>query len=56
MKLEPVTKLTRETKTVIDDDVMLANGDAIVIFLNYGQFGKIQTPDSGHMICKTYIL
>ena len=34
---------------------MLATFDIIVIFPNYGQFGPILNPDSGHMVCKTYI-
>ena len=34
---------------------MLGNCDIIVIFPIYGQFGAIQKPDSGRMVCKTYI-
>ena len=34
---------------------MLANWDVIVIFSIYGQSGAIRKPDSGRMICKTYI-
>ena len=34
---------------------MLENGDAIVIFRNYGQVAKIQKPDSGCIVCKSYI-
>ena len=34
---------------------MLENGDVIVIFLIYGQFGAIQKPDCGCIVCKTYI-
>ena len=46
MKLGPVTNLTRETrqcqkKKKIDDGVMPANCDVIVIFSVYGQFGAI---------------
>ena len=58
MKLGPVTKLdkrNKETLKKIDDDVISANCDVIVIFLIYGQFGAIQTPDSGRIVCKTYI-
>ena len=29
--------------------------DVIVIFSIYGQFGPIQKPDSGRIVCKTYI-
>ena len=35
---------------------MSANFDATVIFLIYGQFGAIQKPDSGDMVCKTFII
>ena len=58
MKLGSITKLTRETKQrqkKFDDDVMSANCDVIVIFPIYGQFGAIRKPDSGRIICKTYI-
>ena len=44
MKPEPVTKLNKRNKTMskkIDDDVILANCDVIVIFLIYGQFGAL---------------
>ena len=53
MKLGPVTNLTRETrqcqkkkkkKKKIDDAVMPANCDAIVIFSVYGQFEAIGKP------------
>ena len=59
MKLEPATKLDKRNKTISkksDDDVLSANCDAIVIFPIYGQFGAIQKPDSGCIVCKTYIL
>ena len=58
MKLRPVTKLDKKNKITpktFDDGVMLANCDVIVIFLIYGQFGAVQRPDSGRIICKTYI-
>ena len=58
MKLGPVTKLDKRNKTTskkFDDDVMLQNCDAIVIFSIYGQFGAIQMPDSGRIVCKTYV-
>ena len=38
-----------------DDDIMPANCDAIVTFLSDDQFGAIRKPDSGLMVCKTYI-
>ena len=58
MKLGPVTKLDKRNKVTskkFDGDIMLANCDDIVIFRIYGQFGAIQKPDSGPMVCKTYI-
>ena len=58
MKLGPVTKTNKRDKTTskkLDDDVMSANCDVIVIFLIYDQFGAIRKPDSGCKICKTYI-
>ena len=39
----------------IDNNVMSNNCDVIVIFLIYCQFGAIRKPDSGKMVCKTYI-
>ena len=29
--------------------------DVVVIFLIYGQFGETRKPDSGRIVCKTYI-
>ena len=58
MKLRPVIlNFQRETQQLWeldDDDIMLANCD-IVIFPIYGQFGAMWKPDSGCMVCKTYI-
>ena len=54
MKLGAVTKLDKKNKITskkFDDDFMLANCDAIVIF----QFGAIRKLDSGRIICKIYI-
>ena len=34
---------------------MSANCGMIVIFPFYGQFGAIRKPESGRMICETYI-
>ena len=59
LKLRPVTKLDTTNKTMskkLDDDVLLANCQVIVIFPIYGQFAVIQKPDSGHIACKTYIV
>ena len=58
MKLGPVTKPDkRNTATLkkFEDDVTSVNCDVIVFFPIYGQFGAIWKPDSGRMICKTYI-
>ena len=58
MKLRPVTKLDERNKTTlkkIDNEVILEKFDVIVIFPIYGQFGAIQKPVSGRIVCKTYI-
>ena len=58
LKLGPVSKLDKRNKTTskkIDDDVMSANCNIILIFQIYGQFGAIQNLDSGRIVCKTYI-
>ena len=58
MNLGPVTKLDKKNKKEskkFDDDVMSKNCDVIIIFLMYGQFGATQKPDSGGIVCKTYI-
>ena len=52
MKLGPVTKRDKRNKATskkIDDDVMSASCDVIVIFPIYGQFGAIRKPDSGRI-------
>ena len=43
------------TSKKLDNDVMLANCDVIVISPIYDQFQAIQKPDSGGTVCKTYI-
>ena len=56
-KLGPVTKLDKRNKTTskkVNDDVMSANYDVIVVFPIFGQFGAIPKPDSGRIVCKTY--
>ena len=58
MKLGPVTKRDRRYKATskkIDDDFISENFDVITIFSVYGQFGAIRKPDSGGIVCKTYI-
>ena len=59
MKLEPVTKFDKRNITTskkIDDDVISASCDVIVVFSIYGQFEAIWKQNSRHMVCKTYIL
>ena len=56
MKLRSVTKLDKRNKTMskkINNDVISANCDVIVIFPIYSQFGVIQKLDSGRIVCKT---
>ena len=58
MKLGPVTKLDKRNKTTsktFDDDFTSANFDIIVIFPIYDQSEAIWKPDSGRLVCKTYI-
>ena len=58
MKIGPVTKLDKRNRTTsrkFDDDSMSANCDVIIIFANYDQFGALQKPDSGSIVCKNYI-
>ena len=57
-KLGPVTKFEKRNTTTLktfNDDVISANCDVIVILWIFGQFGAIRKPESGHIICKTYI-
>ena len=59
MKCRQVTKLDKRNKTTsnkFDDDAMSVNCDLIVIFPIYGQLGAIRKPDSGRIVCKTYII
>ena len=58
MKLGTINKFDKRKKTAskkLDDDVMSENCDVIVIFLIYDRYGAIQKPDSGRIVCKTYI-
>ena len=59
MKLGPVTKINKRNKTTpkkFGNDVMSEKCDITVIFPIYGQFGAMQKPDSGCIVCKTYIV
>ena len=58
MKLGQVTNVNMRNKTAsktFDDNVMSENCDVIVILPIYGQFTAIWKPDSGHIVCETYI-
>ena len=58
MKFGPVTKLYKRNKTTSknsDDDIMSENGDIILLFSIYGQFGALQNPNSGRRVCKTNV-
>ena len=59
MKLGPVTKLDKRNKTTskkFDDNVMSENCDVIVIFRIFGNFGAVWRLDSGHRVCRSYVL
>ena len=59
MQLGAVTKTDKRntaTSKKVDDDIILANCDVVVIFLIYRQFEAMRKPDFGCMVCKTYIL
>ena len=54
----PVYKLYKREKTTpkkFDDDIMSESCDAISIFPIYNQVTEIQKPDSGYIVCETYI-
>ena len=58
MNLRPIIKLDKKNKAVSkksDDDVISTNCDVIVIFSIYCQTGAIREPNSGDIVCKTYI-
>ena len=58
MTLGQITKLNKRNETTskkFDDDAMLENCDIIVTFPIYGKFEAIWKPDSGRIVCKTYI-
>ena len=58
MKLGPVTKLDNRNKTIskrFSDEFMSPNCDVIVIFPIFGQFGANRKPNSGRIVCITYI-
>ena len=53
--MNKIDKRNKTTSNKIDDNVMSANYEALVIFPIYGQLGAIRKPDSGRIVCKTYI-
>ena len=58
MNVGPVTKFDNRNKTTpkaIDNDVLSANCDVIIIFPIYDQFGAIRKQDPGPTVCKIYI-
>ena len=58
MKLGQVNKIDKRNKNTskkFDVDVMLENYDPIAVCLIYGQFGRMQKPDSGRIVYKNYI-
>ena len=58
MKFGPVNKPDKRntaTPKKLDDDVMLETCDVTVILPIYSQFGAILKPDSGRMVCSTFI-
>ena len=58
MKLEPVTKLGKRNQNKVkkfDDHVISENCEVIAMFSISSQFGATWKPDSGRIVCKTYI-
>ena len=58
IKLGPVNKIDKWNRTTsknFEDDVISANCHVIVNFSIYSQFGAIQKPDTGYIVCKTYL-
>ena len=51
MKLGPVAKIDKRNETASKN----WNCDIIAFFPIYNQFGAIQKPDSGCIVCKIYI-
>ena len=58
MKLGTITrpgKKTESTSKKFDDGIIFKNCDVIATCLTHRQLGAIQKPDSGRIVCKTYI-
>ena len=55
MKRGLVTKLDKKNKATSKKLTMMPCQQIIAIFPIYNQFGAICSPDSGRIVCKTYI-
>ena len=58
MKLATVTKLDKRNKKKETNLTMTScqkKCEVNAIFSIYGQFGAIRKPDSGRLVCKTYL-
>ena len=58
MKLRPVTKIDKRNKATsnrLENDVISENRDVIAIFPICDQFQATRKPNSGSIVCKTYI-
>ena len=54
MKLVSVIKLDKRNVKKIEDDIMSANGEILVIFAIYGQFRAIRKSNSRRMVYNSY--
>ena len=54
MKLVSVIKLDKRNVKKIEDDIMSANGEILVIFAIYGQFRAIRKSNSRRMVHNSY--
>ena len=50
-----IGKRNMASSSKIDNEFMSTNCDIIVLLRVYGQFASILKPDSGNMVCITYI-
>ena len=57
MKIGPVSKTDKRNNVkTIDLEIMLEHFHVISIFPVYGQVGAIWKPESGCIVCKTYVV
>ena len=54
-KLDKINKTTSKKPNKNDDNVMSGSCDVVANFRIYCQLGEIWKPDSGRIVCKTYI-